>query len=66
MTYIQCRNLAQAYCEARGMIYLSHEHYFHSDGRWNHLKVAAEDWSGRFEIDIDLSAKHTQDKRGAP
>lgn len=56
MTYFQCKALAEKYCLEREMRYLSHEHYSHSNGRWNYLKIAAEDWTGRFEISIDLNA----------
>lgn len=55
MTYLQCRDFAQKYCSKREMRYLSHEHYFHSNGIFNYLKVAVENYTGRFEIEIDLN-----------
>ena len=64
MTHLECRDFAQRYCAGREMRYLSHEHYFHSNGRYNYLKVAVEDYSGRYEIEIDLNAVNIHNQGG--
>lgn len=48
---------AHKYCAAKGLRYLSHEYYYHSNGKGtgNQLWIAVEDFSGRYEVKLDLN-----------
>lgn len=50
-----CKEIAESYCDKHECLYLSHEHYYHSNGNWNWLHIAAEDCSGKFELRINLN-----------
>lgn len=51
----EARQYAENWCIKNEYHYLSHEYYYHSNGNWNHLKIAVEDFSGRYEVDLDLN-----------
>lgn len=51
----EARQYAENYCIKNGVRYLSHEYYYHSDGRWNWLHVAVESGEGRFVVELDLN-----------
>ncbi len=51
----QAEILARSYCVKNEQRYLSHEYYYHSNGRYNQLWIAVEDYSGRYEVRLDLN-----------
>lgn len=48
---------AHRYCASKGLRYLSHEYYYHSNGKGtgNQLWIAVEDFSGRYEVKLNLN-----------
>lgn len=46
--------IARQYCIEKEIRYLSNEAYYHSNGKYHYLKIAAEDGSGRFELTLNL------------
>jgi hypothetical protein len=51
----EAKGYAENYCIRNELRYLSHEYYYHSDGRVNYIRIAVEDHSGRYVIEIDLN-----------
>jgi hypothetical protein len=49
-----CLKFAEQYCIKHECRYLSHEYYYHSNGNWNWMYIAVEDFSGRYEIQVDV------------